>query len=384
MQLTTSSSSQRIAVIGGGIFGVSSAVHLARLGAQVTLVTEGAFASGASGRSLAWLNSARFRSAEYHRLRVVGIDRYRTLASRNEGAAWLRFEGGLTWDADEASNRIAEAFAHEQSIGYDCQLLGAAEVVKVTPGINAAAISRQGAIFNPGEGWVDLPSLIEILLQEFEALGGQAVAHAGKASVDIKGGRAAGVSTANGTYIKADAVLVATGAAAPEMAKQAGHAIVDGTPIALLVKSKPFRSAVRAVLNTPNVALRPTPDGAVVCDSAWSEEELNRRSDGTHDVKEETLRRLLLEASNVLEGNPALELESYHCGPKPVPGDGEPVIGPLEGIPGYFVAFSHSGATLGLIAGELIAREMVTGEASPLLANFRPARFAQKSHALAS
>jgi glycine/D-amino acid oxidase-like deaminating enzyme len=382
--VTISQSRQRIAIIGGGIFGVSSAVHLARLGAHVTLVTEGAFSSEASGRSLAWLNSARFRSAEYHRLRVIGIDRYRTLASRNEGASWLRFEGGLTWDADDPANQIAEAFAHERSIGYDCLLLEPGDVAKVTPGINAAAISPQGAIFNPGEGWVDLPSLIDILVRELKALGVQVITQAGKATVDIKGGRATGVSCANGMSIESDAVLVATGAAVPAMAKQAGHVIADGTPIGLLVKSKPFKYAVRAVLNTPNVALRPTPDGAIVCDSAWSEEELNRSSDGTYEVKQDTLRRLLSEASNVLEGNPPLELESYHCGPKPVPGDGESVIGALDGIPGYFVAFSHSGATLGLITGELIAREIANGEMSPLLERFRPARFAQATEALAS
>ncbi len=382
--MTISQSRQRIAIIGGGIFGVSSAVHLARLGAHVTLVTEGAFSSEASGRSLAWLNSARFRSAEYHRLRVIGIDRYRTLASRNEGASWLRFEGGLTWDADDPANQIAEAFAHERSIGYDCLLLEPGDVAKVTPGINAAAISPQGAIFNPGEGWVDLPSLIDILVRELKALGVQVITQAGKATVDIKGGRATGVSCANGMSIESDAVLVATGAAVPAMAKQAGHVIADGTPIGLLVKSKPFKYAVRAVLNTPNVALRPTPDGAIVCDSAWSEEELNRSSDGTYEVKQDTLRRLLSEASNVLEGNPPLELESYHCGPKPVPGDGESVIGALDGIPGYFVAFSHSGATLGLITGELIAREIANGEMSPLLERFRPARFAQATEALAS
>ncbi len=382
--MTISQSRQRIAIIGGGIFGVSSAVHLARLGAHVTLVTEGAFSSEASGRSLAWLNSARFRSAEYHRLRVIGIDRYRTLASRNEGASWLRFEGGLTWDADDPANQIAEAFAHERSIGYDCLLLEPGDVAKVTPGINATAISPQGAIFNPGEGWVDLPSLIDILVRELRALGGQVITQAGKATVDIKGGRATGVSCANGMSIESDAVLVATGAAVPAMAKQAGHVIADGTPVGLLVKSKPFKYAVRAVLNTPNVALRPTPDGAIVCDSAWSEEELNRSSDGTYEVKQDTLRRLLSEASNVLEGNPTLELESYHCGPKPVPGDGESVIGALDGIPGYFVAFSHSGATLGLITGELIAREIANGEMSPLLERFRPARFAQATEALAS
>ena len=44
---------------------------------------------------------------------------------------------------------------------------------------------------------------------------------------------------------------------------------------------------------------------------------------------------------------------------------------------GLFVAFSHSGATLGLIAGELFAGEIATGRAHPMLAKFRPGRFAE-------
>jgi glycine/D-amino acid oxidase-like deaminating enzyme len=115
----------RVAIIGGGIFGVSSAVQLARRGAQVTLVTEGALASEASGRSLSWLNSSRMRSPEYHQLRMIGIDRYRTLATKHPDAAWLRFEGGLTWDADDGSNEIAAVYAHERSIGYAARLLAA-------------------------------------------------------------------------------------------------------------------------------------------------------------------------------------------------------------------------------------------------------------------
>jgi len=180
------SSSLRVTVIGGGILGVSSAVQLARLGAQVTLVTEGGLGNEASGRSLAWLNSARFRSAEYHRLRMIGIDRYRTLAARYPAVPWLRFDGGLTWDADDATNKIGEALAHEQSIGYDAQLLAPDQVAAVTPGVDPRAITRQGAIFNPGEGWVDLPSLIGVLLDEFATRGGEIIAQAGRASVEVR------------------------------------------------------------------------------------------------------------------------------------------------------------------------------------------------------
>lgn len=365
-----------VAIVGAGIFGVSSALHLARLGGRVTLVSAGEPGDGASSRSLSWLNSARFRSAEYHALRMAGIDRYRTLAARSEAAGWLRFDGGLTWDAPDSAEETARVYAHERAIGYDAQLLPPDRVATVTPGVDSRAISAQGAIFNPGEGWVDLPSLIGSLLQEFAARGGQIVAGAGAASVATSGARATGVTLANGDRIAADAVLVAAGAETPRIVALLGQDIPDATPISLLLRTTPMRHPLRAVLNTPRVAVRPTPTGAFVCDADWSEKEVGRRENGGYDVRQDTIQRLLAEVSAVLEGNPRLQLEVYGVGPKPIPQDGEPVLGQLEKVPGCYVAFSHSGATLGLIAGEVLADEIVTGARHPLTAKFRPGRFA--------
>lgn len=373
--MTRSPRAAHVIVIGGGIFGCSAAVHLARLGAQVTLITDGAPANGASGRSLAWLNSARFRSAEYHRLRVAGLERYRLLAQRYPDAAWLRLDGGLTWDADTASNAIASVFAHEKDIGYPARWLSADQVAAVTPGIDKWAIPSQGAIFNPGEGWVDLPSLIDVLLGEFLKRGGRIIREAGLAAVETSGDRVKGVVRADGQRIGADAVLVAAGAAVPGFAAKVGRTIPDATPIGLLVRTKPTDLPLRAVLNTPRAAIRPALGGALAIDSAWSEKEVVTRSDGTYEARSSTVQGLLDEASAVLEGNPTLHLESYGMGPKPMPVNGEPVVGQLDGISGYYIAFSHSGATLGLIIGELLANEIVTGDLSPLLARFRPGRF---------
>lgn len=367
----------KVIVVGGGIFGVSTAVHLARLGIGTTIINDGPLANGASSRSLAWLNSARRRSGSYHRLRMAGIDRYRTLSAKYPDAAWLRFDGGLTWDADDASNDIAAVFDYERDLGYDAQLLEAEQIAKTTPGVDPRLVTRQGAIFNPGEGWVDLPSLIGVLAEEFLSLGGEIVTDAGRATINVEGGRARGVWTSNGTQWQADAVLLAAGGAVPAIAAEAGQHIGDGTPIALLVRTKPIDHPLKAVLNTPRVAIRPTPDGAFALDSAWSEEEVIVNADGTYEIKPSTLEGLLLEASKVLEGNPKLEIGDYGVGPKPIPGDGEPVFGELQAIPGYFVAFSHSGATLGLIAGELLADEIATGKRHPFLADFRPERFSR-------
>ncbi|MFT4181783.1 MAG: FAD-binding oxidoreductase [Rhizobium sp.] len=367
----------KVIVGGGGIFGVSTAVHLARLGVRTVLINDGPLANGASGRSLAWLNSARRRSLSYHRLRLAGIDRYRTLSAKYPDARWLRFDGGLTWDADDDQNEIAEVFDYERNLGYHAQLLAPAQIAAATPGVDASTVTRQGAKFNPGEGWVDLPSLIGLLAEEFVALGGEIVTDAGRATINVEEGRARGVTTENGVRREADAVLLAAGGAVPAIVAEAGQHIADGTPIALLVRTKPIQHPLKAVLNTPRVAIRPTPDGAFALDSAWSEEEVGVNADGSYAIRPSTLEGLLREASRVLEGNPTLELADYGVGPKPIPGDGDPVFGELQSIPGYFVAFSHSGATLGLIAGELLADEIATGKRHPLLADFRPERFSR-------
>ncbi|MER9119586.1 FAD-binding oxidoreductase [Mesorhizobium sp. M0954] len=374
--MTASPKPRHVVVIGAGIFGISSALHLARLGLDVTLVNDGAPANGASGRSLSWLNSARRADTAYHRLRLAGIDRYRTLAAtRPETGSWLRFDGGLTWDADDETNQIASVCQLEQDIGYDALLLGPAEVGAVVPGVNASAITPQGAIFNPGEGWVDLPSLISLLLNEFRSSGGKFVRDAGRVRIDATGGRARGVVTADGVPVKADAVVLAVGPATPIMLAEIGVRVPDATPISLLLKTKPIKTELRSVLNTPRVAVRPTPDGALVLDSAWSEEEVAVNSDGTYTVHDKTVKGLLDEASAVLEGNPRLQLAAYAVGPKPIPGDGEPVLGCVETVAGLHVAFSHSGATLGLIVGELLAKEIASGNPHPMLATFRPNRF---------
>lgn len=157
-------SQPKVAVIGGGVLGVSSAYHLARRGAKVWLVTEGSLASGASGRSLSWLNAAGVRSEYYHQFRMIGIDRYRTLFAREPTLDWLRFDGGLRWGPPEDAQSLRQIHDHEVAHGYDSQLLTRDEIEARIPGINPAAMPASGAIWNPGEGWVDLSSLITIWL----------------------------------------------------------------------------------------------------------------------------------------------------------------------------------------------------------------------------
>jgi hypothetical protein len=53
--------------------------------------------------------------------------------------------------------------------------------------------------------------------------------------------------------------------------------IGDGTPVALLVQTRPLSHPLRAVLNTPRVAIRPAPGGTFSIDADWAADEGIRR-----------------------------------------------------------------------------------------------------------
>ena len=66
-------------VIGAGIVGASIAYHLARRGADVTIVDRVGAAAGATGKSFAWINAHHIESEAYHRLRYQSLAEYHRL-----------------------------------------------------------------------------------------------------------------------------------------------------------------------------------------------------------------------------------------------------------------------------------------------------------------
>jgi glycine/D-amino acid oxidase-like deaminating enzyme len=127
-----------------------------------------------------------------------------------------------------------------------------------------------------------------------------------------------------------------------------------------------FLSGARSTQSPPTAASRPVPRPSR-CTRNTHRAALRPNPDHTHE--------LLAEAARLLEGTATLKTASYKIGRKPIPGDGEPVFGALRKVPGCYVAFTHSGATLALIAGVLVAAEIITGHEHPMLTTYRPERF---------
>ncbi len=373
--MSSTTPAKHVAIIGGGILGVSTALHLARGGVQVTLATAGPLADGASSRSIAWLNSSGARTPGYHYLRMLAIDRYRTWSARHpESHSYLRFDGAMKWAGPGESFR--ETFAFERAGGYDAVWIDRADVARVAPDVNPDAVAEEGAIFNPGEGWLNMPDFIPVLAAEAAAHGARVIENAGDVRVDVRDGVAGGMILGDGTRIAADEVVLATGGLVPPQLAVLGVTVPDSTPAAFVLFTDPVDVEVKTVLNTPRVAVRPTPDGRLVLDADWAEQTVVTEDDGSFTVPEESVQGLLEEASKVLAGNPRLTAQRVGAGLKPIPGDGEPVVGAVPSIAGLHVMFTHSGATLGLILGELLAEEIRTGTPTPVLKTFRLDRFA--------
>ena len=365
-----------VAVIGGGVIGVSCAHQLVKAGAEVTLFTEDIWASQASGRSLSWLNASGCWPESYYLLRMAGIARYQTLYHRLSPIDWLKFSGGVFWSRPEEVNEWHKA---ETDHGYQSELINDPQQLTTIEALANPQAVNGAALFNPGEGWVSLPELIHTLLAEFTALGGKTVQHAGKVlpSADMEG-RICGVVTQEDGLLPFDRVLVACGAETPAVVGSLGYSLPDGSVLSMLAISEPADILPDKVFNTPRVALRPNPGHTLALDHSWYVEDIRQQDDGSFTVSPQIPARLMEEADRILSLGTPLKVASYKVGRKPVPADGFPVLGELPGFPGCYIAFTHSGATLALIIGELLAGEMVTGKRHPMLSDFRPERFSQE------
>lgn len=365
----------KIAVIGGGVIGVSCATQLARGHAEVTLFTDADWASGASGRSLSWLNASGPWPDAYYQLRMAGIARYQQLHHHQGPFDWLKFPGGIFWsDSEEVTAWHKAETAH----GYASEFYPSVDAVSaIEPWVNPGA-SDSPVLFNPGEGWVHLPDLITLLLATFTACGGISRIGCGKVRpVSDDNGQMTGIRLPDGSHEDFDKVLIAGGAETPALLASLGYRLPDGSVLSMLALSEQADSLPERVFNTPRVALRPHPGQALAIDHSWYVDDIQCQADGSYQVSEMITTQLFAEADRILSLPTPLVLAGYKAGPKPVPADGFPVLGAVPGYEGCFVAFTHSGATLALIIGELLSEEILCGTRHPMLADFRPERFHQ-------
>jgi glycine/D-amino acid oxidase-like deaminating enzyme len=382
--MRTKRDQKRIVVIGDGILGASVAHASAMAGAAVTVIGSGP-GSGASWRSFGWLGAAQEVPESYHRLRLLSLGRYREFAAAPLFDGVVRFSGGLAWEtssstvqliqgADEVEP-VRDTFLRLRGKGHRVESIGRSKALELEPALAPSTLPDDGILLARDEGWVDLPAFTGLLLSEVVRLGGQLILD-GAARVAKSGGRARAVLS-DGTPVDGDDVVLAVGASSTQLLESAGITVPNRSTKGALLFTQPSSLQLRTLIRTPVGSLRPRPGGGAVVHTSVIENALTPDGAGGFIVDPDSVTASLADLSALFAGGAALQLDRVATGLRPIPGDGWSVVGRLEHLPGGWIVFSHSGATLGPVLGELLASEMLEpGFRSPLLDAYRPERFA--------
>ena len=344
-----------VVVIGAGVYGASVTASLTRRGVRVTVVDAGAPGGGTSGATFSWTNSCGKQPRSYHDLNVAGMAAHRRLAADVPHGDWYHETGNLEWAATEADREaLRRKVDGVLDYGYEARWLSRAEALALEPDLDPTALPDDGIAYFPREGWVEPTRLIAHLL---------ATSGAEVVRDDAVVGVGDGVRLASGRWLGADAVVDCAGPQSGRIAELAGLTLPLHTTRGVLVRTSPVAVAVARVVHAPHVHLRPDGGGRLLLHSPGS-------GDGVDPAD-------VVEAGRALyPGLRAATAESVRVGERPIPADGLPVLGRVVGRPGFHFAVSHSGVTLCLHAGDLVAAEVVGEDVGDALAPFRFERFA--------
>jgi len=409
-----------VAVIGGGVIGVSAAHALAERGARVVLLERGALCSGASYGNAGWISPshgtplpapgvirqalrwlfdpespfyvkprpslelARWlwgflraasapRAAETMRVNrqliVASLARYEKLgAELGDDFGFARRGLVVACESDEGLAKARHELELLQRLGGEGQALGAAELRARLPG---AAPSLRGGVWFPEDAHLDPERFVLALARRASELGAQLETGQEVLELETAGRRVTRVVATRGEF-RAQQVVLAAGAWSPGVVSRLGLAlpVQAAKGYSVTVRCRPDRLADPVLLSEAKVAVTPLGDRlrfAGTLELAGLDLSVNARR----------VRAILRAAERFLPGlAESPRLETWR-GLRPLCPDDKPVLGRPRAFDNLVIATGHgmSGISQGPMTGRLVA-ELCLGVAPSLpLAPFSPDRF---------
>jgi glycine/D-amino acid oxidase-like deaminating enzyme len=272
----------------------------------------------------------------------------------------VRWTGSLSWDEQRPGL--------PEELGPDERLVDAAEVGRLEPHVSAPPVR---ALLREGDGAIDPVATVDALVQAARTHGARLVVGAAVTGVAVRDGKTVGVQTTDG-FLPCRTVVIAAGVDAPLLCAPLGFDLPVAPSPALLLQVAGPPGLVRTLLAGPFLEVREAADGVLLVALAHGGEAGQGDLDRT---AQEALGRL----SATLAGASDVRLLGVRMAARPMPADGLPIVGPLPGIGGVYVAVMHSGVTLAPVVARLVATEVVDGARAAELAGVRPDRFVTDS-----
>jgi sarcosine dehydrogenase len=370
-----------IVVIGGGIYGISIAYHLANLGrTDLVVVEKGEIASGATAYA-AGLVTQFATSQTLMQFRKYSIELYSELGLFNH-------VGSLRVASSEAQlKELQRSVSKAKAIGMEVEIISPAEAVSIMPQLSSKDLF--GAIYLPRDGHLDPYITTTTMARLTREMGAKILTGVRVTGLELSStGEISRVLTDHGP-IQTELVVNAAGIWGPQVAALAGVHIpstpVDHQHIALkAVPTQEFPHDTPCLRDPDNLVYmreeagglviggyEPNPQARWVDGVPWEHggESLPPDFDRFEQLLEGAIRRIpFLERAGIV---------SLVCHPGAYTPDCQPLIGPVPGARGLWIAAGMSlngfGGAGGI--GKLLAEWIVEGEPSQDIYAFRATRF---------
>ncbi|HVX44962.1 MAG TPA: glycine oxidase ThiO [Mycobacteriales bacterium] len=336
-----------VAVVGGGVIGLSVAWKAATAGHDVELIdpAPGSGASHVAGGMLAPVTEAWPGEEELLELGAASLRRWPEFAAGLEDEEILNTAGTVVAAVDSADlaelDRLA---AYLAGIGRDVDRLGHKELRSLEPGLGPAV---RGGLCVPGDICVDNRALLTALRKAGAKAGVRVVE---SAATSVRSGL---VTLAGGSRRPYDIAIISAGAWSGSLHPALAGRIrpVKGEILRLRARRfslPPPTRTVRALVEGPPVYLVPRAGRGLVVGATQYEAGFDS------DVTVEGVRDLLRTAESVVPAIADYALLESAAGLRPATSDNLPVIEELE--PGVIAATGHfrNGILLAPITAEKV------------------------------
>ncbi|NHZ91799.1 FAD-dependent oxidoreductase [Massilia sp. CCM 8733] len=348
---------KRIIIIGAGIVGASLAYHLARKGAQVTVVEAEGIASGVTGRSFAWLNTSSIGPDPIAQLRGAAISEYRRLETQLPGLK-IQWTGALSYGLNAGESM------HAETMRPGTVLVSRSRITQLEPNLRKPPVQ---AVYAPEQGALDAVAATHALIAGAREHGATILTQTPVVGLVVEGARVTGIETGSGR-IEAGTVVLAAGTGIGRLSEKLHVSLPIASSPAVLIRYTSRPGLVRTIISSPEMEVRQGADGTLFA-----------AEDFLDDAFENQPLAMALRTAgaigNELDGVGEIKPEWACVGLRPIPADGIPIIGYLPAVAGLYVCAMHPGVTLAAIAGRLASEEIMDGARSAALGPCGPERF---------
>jgi 4-methylaminobutanoate oxidase (formaldehyde-forming) len=370
-----------VVVVGGGIAGVSCVYHLAKAGVRdVVLVEKGELTSGSTHHA-AGLVTQFNPSPTMMRFRRYSVELYKELGVF-EAVGSLRIAS-----SPESIMELRRGVSRAHGIGLDAELVGPEEVRRLMPA--ASPDSLYGAVWMPGDGYVDPHIATYAVASAARELGAEIRINTRVTGFELGARREIRAVVTDQGRIEADTVVNAAGMWAPQVAAMVGAFVcsipVDHQHIALLaVEGHELSRDTPCFRDTDNLVYGKAESGGVLF-GGYEANPVSRWEDGVpweHGARmlppdHERFAPLMAGAVRRFPFLDEAGVTALVCHPDAMTPDGNPLLGEMPGVPGFWTAAGLSlngfGGAGGL--GKALAELVTTGAAEVDVQPYRPWRF---------